>query len=84
MTCCPHCGCSLIVTVAAPPQARPEPLVRAIDLIEPCLIADRLGLSEAYVRKLIRRGLTQALPGFEKRGGRLFAAPEEVEALWNG
>lgn len=83
MTCCPHCGEALTVTITAP-QVRAEPDVREIELIEPCLIADRLQLSEAYVRKLIRRGLTQDLPGFERRGGRLFAAPDAVKAMWNG
>jgi len=46
-----------------------------------CQLADRLGIGEAYTRKLIRRGIRQGLLGFEKRRGRLFATAEAVAAL---
>lgn len=52
--------------------------------LEPCLLADRLRLSEGYVRKLIKRGIGQELPGFAKRGGRLYAATDAVKELWGG
>lgn len=52
--------------------------------LAPCQIAERLGIGEAYARKLIRRGLVQELPGFDKRGGRLFACADAVAGLWDG
>lgn len=94
---CPCCGGEITLTVAALLPAESEraahsdrgrnlpasgPNVREIDMLEPCLIAYRLGVSESYARKLIKRGIAQNLPGFEKRGGRLFAAPDAVEAIW--
>jgi hypothetical protein len=82
--CCPHCSRELTVTLAAVPVAPPEPQVREIDMVEPGLIAHRLDLSEGYTRKQIKRGVAQGLPGFEKRGGRLYAAPEAVKELWSG
>ncbi|KRA84175.1 hypothetical protein [Altererythrobacter sp. Root672] len=81
---CPNCGTALAVTLAAVPIAPLEPPTLTSDAIEPCLIADRLGLSEGYVRKLVKRGLAQGLAGFEKRGGRLYATTEAVKQLWGG
>lgn len=54
----------------APPRA-PEPIPE--EWLSPSEIAYRLGIGAAYCRKLIGRGLNADLPGFEKRGGRLFA-----------
>ena len=49
--------------------------------LAPCQLADRLGIGEAYARKLIGRGIKLDLPGFEKRGGRLFATVDAVKEL---
>lgn len=64
----------------APDEAEPEPE----EWLPPCEISYRLGIGEAYVRKLIRRGLGDGLAGFEKRGGRLSATTDAVKAIWNG
>lgn len=80
MNCaCPHCGNPVVVALAAPP--RPEPVVEPDRWLEPCLIADRLGIGEAYVRRLINRGMAAGIVGCEKRGGRLFATVEAVREL---
>lgn len=71
------------MTLAAIAATAPDSPAPAVELLEPCLIADRLGLSEGYIRKLVKRGLAQDLPGFEKRGGRLFASPDAVRSLWD-
>lgn len=60
------------------PAAEPE----AEEWLAPCQLADRLGIGEAYCRKLIKRGLANGIPGFAKRGGRLFATVEAVNEIW--
>ena len=60
-----------------------EPAADREEWLAPCQIAERLGIGEAYARKLIRRGLKQELSGFDKRGGRLFACADAVAGLWN-
>lgn len=69
---------SLRALLGAPEERDPEPE----EMLAPCQLADRLGIGEAYVRKLIGRGIAQELPGFERRGGRLFATADAVRALW--
>lgn len=81
MNCaCPHCGepVEVSLTAVAP---KPRTVEVAEAYLQPCVIADRLGIGEAYTRKLINRGLRLDEPGFEKRGGRLFATVEAVKSL---
>lgn len=66
------------------PAAEPERAPAPEEYLAPCQLADRLGIGEAYARKLIRRGLKRGEPGFVKRGGRLFATAEAVKTIWNG
>lgn len=82
MNCaCPHCGSPIEVALTAPASA-PRPVVPIAEaFLQPCVLADRLGISEAHTRKIIGRGLKLDEPGFEKRGGRLFATVDAVKAL---
>jgi hypothetical protein len=57
------------------------PQIAAEEFLAPCQLAERLGVGEAYTRKLIKRGLAHGLDGFDKRGGRLFATADSVAAL---
>ena len=65
----------LLDVPATAPETPPE------DWLAPCQIAERLAIGESYARKLIRRGLVQELPGFTKRGGRLFACADAVAGV---
>ena len=47
--------------------------------LEPGRIADRLGLTEAYVRKLCARGARGGCAGIRKDGGRWLATVEAIE-----
>ena len=76
---CPCCGADLTVTLTSPKPALPP--APAEQWLEPCLLADRLGLSEPHVRRLINRGIKLDLAGCERRGGRLFATVEALEAM---
>lgn len=51
------------------------------EFLEPCVIAGRLGISEAYVRKLCSRGQILGEPGIEKPGGRWRATTEAIDKL---
>lgn len=70
---CPHCrGTGL----ADPPQpSAPE------QWLEPCVLAYRLGIGEAYVRRLCQRGLKQGSPGVRKDGGRWQATADAIKTL---
>jgi hypothetical protein len=80
MIACPHCGGALAVSVTAP-TAGTRP-IKPEEWLAPCQLAGRLGIGEPYVRKLIRRGMLEGLPGFTKEGGRLSATIRAVKALW--
>ena len=71
---------TLRAMLTAPDAIDCEPT--ADEYLEPCVIADRLGLSEGYTRKLIRRGIAEGAPGFRKRGGRLLATVAAVRTVW--
>lgn len=79
VSCCPHCGGEIIVALRAAPVARAEPIVD--EFLEPCRLADRLGLSEAYVRRLCSRGHKVDEPGIQRNGGRWFATIETIDRL---
>ena len=57
-----------------------EPPPEPEQWLEPCRIAARLGVTEAYVRKLCSRGQRGGVEGVRKEGGRWLATIEAIEA----
>jgi hypothetical protein len=51
------------------------------EFLEPCRLADRLGLSEAYVRRLCSRGHKVGEEGIRRHGGRWLATAQTIERL---
>lgn len=64
----------------APAMPHPEPE----EFLPPCLLAGRLGVGEAYARKLCERGLKLGVVGVERRGGRWVATVEALSAVRDG
>ena len=60
---------------------RPPEIPIAEEMLEPCVLADRLGIGEPYVRKLCSRARREGVAGVEKVGGRWRATVEAIEAL---
>lgn len=78
---CPHCGGTVEVALVAPVEA-PRPALPIPEAwLEPGLIAYRLGIGEAYVRKLCGQALRLDLPGVRKVGGRWQATVEAIDSL---
>lgn len=53
-------------------------------LLEPCILAHRLGLSDGHIRRLCSHGWRTGTPGVEKVGGRWRASIAAIEDLRRG
>lgn len=58
-----------------------EPAPELEEWLTPCQIADRLGVGERYVTKLLARGLSAGHPGVRKPAGRWKATMVAVHDL---
>ena len=75
---CPHCGGAIDIQLRAV-REQPQPIPD--EWLEPSIIAYRLGIGEAYTRKLCQRGSLEGVPGVRKCGGRWQATMAAIEYL---
>ena len=80
---CPCCKSSFAVTITLEP-IRLEPAPMPEEWLAPCQLADRLGLCESHIRKMINRGLQNGRTDCERRGGRLAATVNAIQNLRHG